>query len=100
MRRWLSIAPAAPAVLLLAAGCLASKSDIRLLQDELRATRAQVAAGDTSILRAADARRMQISALSDKVDRAIDSLRSVASRLAAFQATANGNFDAMNAQML
>ena len=86
VRRWLSVAPAG--LLLSAAGCLASKSDIRLLQDELRATRAQLALGDTSILRADDARRQQIAQLSVKLDRAIDSLSHVASRLAAFQASA------------
>ena len=64
-----------------ATGCLASKSDIRLLQDELRATRAQVAAGDTSILRAEDARRSQIAQLSATIDRMNDSLRMLSVRL-------------------
>lgn len=98
MRRWLSVAPAG--LLVAAAGCLASKSDIRLLQDELRVTRAQLAQGDTSILRADDSRRQQIATLSDKLDHAIDSLRSVAARLANFQAAASGNFDVMNQQIL
>src|SRR6185312_3167461 len=49
MRPWMV---AAPAALLVTTGCLASKSDIRLLQDELRATRSQLAVGDTSLLRA------------------------------------------------
>lgn len=90
----------APAVLIAAAGCLASKSDIRLLQDELRATRAQLASGDTAQLRQQEARRSENLALSAKLDRMIDSLRSTAQRLAAFQATANGNFDALNQQMV
>jgi TolA-binding protein len=97
MRRWTAVAPA---VLIAAAGCLASKSDIRLLQDEAGATRAQLAQGDSSILRAEEARRMQIAALSSKLDLAMDSLRSVATRLASFQARANGEFDALNDQMV
>jgi tol-pal system protein YbgF len=97
MIRWRA---AAPAALLAAAGCVASKSDIRLLQDELRATRSQLATGDTSILRADEARRAQIAALSAKIDRMNDSLRLLASRFASFQATANGEFDAMGQQMV
>jgi TolA-binding protein len=90
----------APALLLAASGCLASKSDISLLQDELRATRAQVAAGDSSLLRASDARRAQIAALSTAIDRMNDSLRSVATRLATFQSTSTGEFDAINQQVV
>src|SRR3954471_12036554 len=98
MRKLLTIASAA--LLVFAAGCLASKGDIRLLQDELRATRAQLALGDTSILRADDARRAQLDRLSRQLDRALDSLGRVATRLAAFQANASGSFDAINTQML
>jgi tol-pal system protein YbgF len=97
MTRWTA---AVPAVLLAAGGCLASKSDIRLLQDELRVTRAQMAAGDTLVLRAQEARRQQIAALSATIDRMNDSLRTLASRFAAFQANANGEFDAMGRQMV
>jgi TolA-binding protein len=97
MRRWPAVAPA---VVLVAAGCLASKSDIRLLQDELRATRTQLATGDTSILRADEARQRQIAALSAQIDRALDSLRTVASRLATFQANATGNFETINEQII
>jgi TolA-binding protein len=90
----------APVVLLLAGGCLSTKGDIRLLQDELRATRAQLALGDTSLLRADAARRSQISALSSQIDRMNDSLRTLANRVAAFQATANGEFNTLNTQMV
>jgi tol-pal system protein YbgF len=95
--RWTS---ALPVVLLAAGGCLASKSDIRLLQDELRATRSQMAAGDSAILRAEEARRLQIAALSAAIDRQYDSLRTLASRFAAFQANATGEFDSMGRQMV
>ena len=97
MTRWTS---ALPVVLLAAGGCLASKSDIRLLQDELSASRSQAAAADTAILRAEEARRQQIAALSSTIDRMNDSLRYLASRFAAFQANANGEFDAMGRQMV
>jgi TolA-binding protein len=90
----------APAALLLAGGCLASKSDIRLLQDELRATRAQVAVGDTSILRADETRRAQIARLETKIDAANDSLRAVAGRLGSFQINTREEFDAVNRQMV
>ena len=96
-RRWTS---ALPVVLLAAGGCLASKSDIRLLQDELRVSRSQAAAGDSAILRAEEARRLQVAALSAMIDRMNDSLRTLASRFSAFQANANGEFDAMGRQMV
>jgi tol-pal system protein YbgF len=79
---------------------VASKSDIRLLQDEMRATRAQLAVGDSSILRADDARRQQIGALQASVARMNDSVRAIATRLAAFQATSTGEFDAVNRQIV
>ncbi len=97
MRRWTSVAPM---VLLASAGCLASKSDIQLLQDEMRVTRSQIAVGDTSILRADDARRSQISQLSASIDRVNDSLRVLSRSFATFQANASGQFDAMNRQMV
>ena len=89
-----------PLVALASSGCLASKSDIQLLQDELRVTRAVVAAGDTSILRAEDARRNQIAQLSASIDRMNDSLRLLSIRFAAFQGTVNGELDAMGRQMV
>ena len=97
MTRWAS---ALPVVMVAASGCLASKSDIRLLQDELRVSRAQAAVSDTAILRAEEAHRQQIAALSASIDRMNDSLRYLASRFAAFQANANGEFDAMGRQMV
>ncbi|MEO6877369.1 MAG: tetratricopeptide repeat protein, partial [Gemmatimonadaceae bacterium] len=58
------------------------------------------AVGDTSILRADDARRSQISQLSASIDRVNDSLRVLSRSFATFQANANGQFDAMNRQMV
>ena len=97
MRR---IRTAASLTLILLGGCLASKGDIRLLQDEIRATRAQVAVADTARTRSDDARRAQISALATSVERISDSLRSLNSRVAAFQANAAGQFDAVGQQIV
>ncbi|HVX41642.1 MAG TPA: tetratricopeptide repeat protein [Gemmatimonadaceae bacterium] len=97
MKRWTALTPA---VLLAAGGCLASKSDIRLLQDELRATRAQLAGGDTAILRADQSRARQIEALSSSVERVNDSVRVLASRLASLQANSAGEFDAIGKQVV
>jgi tol-pal system protein YbgF len=97
MTRWMAVAPLA---LLASTGCLASKSDIRLLQDELHATRMQVAVGDTSIMRADVARRDQIARLSSAIDRMNDSLRVLSRSFTAFQATVNGELDAMGRQMV
>jgi tol-pal system protein YbgF len=100
MRRWTSVAPIVLLASLGTTGCLASKSDIQLLQDEIRVTRSQVAVGDTSILRADDLRRSQIAQLSAQIDRMNDSLRVLSRTFASFQANASGQFDAMNRQMV
>jgi TolA-binding protein len=87
------------ALLFVATGCVASKGDIRLLQDELRASRQQQALGDTSILRADEARRNQIAQLSTKLDRTTDTLRAVANRLATLSANINGSFEQIQQQV-
>jgi hypothetical protein len=97
MKRWAAVAPL---LIVASTGCLASKGDIRLLQEELRANRAQLGAVDTSIVRASEQRQRQIAALSATIDRMNDSLRTLAARFSAFQATANGEFDAMGRQMV
>ena len=94
------IRTAASLALILLGGCLASKGDIRLLQDEIRATRAQIAVADTARVRSDDARRSQISSLATSVERISDSLRSLNSRFAAFQANAAGQFDAVGQQIV
>ena len=62
--------------------------------------RSQLGRVDTSMARANEQRRLQIAALSAAVDRMNDSLRVLAARFASFQATANGEFDAMGRQMV
>lgn len=91
---------AGPFALLAATGCLASKSDIQLLQDEFRATRAQLAQGDTSILRQEDARRAELARLSATIDRMNDSLRILSAKFANFQAAASGEFSVLGSQMI
>jgi tol-pal system protein YbgF len=97
MTRW-SIAT--PLVLIAATGCLATKSDIVLLQAEARTTRSQVSQGDTAILRADAERRAQIDRLLADIVRANDSLRVLSMRLAAFQATVNGQLSSMGEQLV
>jgi tol-pal system protein YbgF len=60
--------------------CVATRGDVRLLQDELRALRSTVAAADT-------ARRAQADSILLTVARANDSLRSLSSRVARVQTT-------------
>jgi len=100
MRSWRSVAFIAPVVLASTTGCLASKGDIRLLQDEVRVTRAQVATGDSAILRADAARQAQLAALAGTLDRVNDSLRVLTARFAMFQANSIGEFDAMGKQIV
>jgi len=97
MMRWSAVAPL---VLVAASGCLATKSDIQLLQTEARASRSQSAEGVAAILRADSVRGRQIAQLSATLDRLSDSLRTLTARFAAFQATANGEFATMQTQLV
>ena len=100
MRPWRFFAILTPVVLSGTTGCLASKGDIRLLQDEMRVTRTQVATGDSAILRADAARQAQLATLASTLDRVNDSLRVLTARFALFQANATGEFDAMGKQIV
>jgi len=91
---------AAPLVLIAATGCLATKSDIALLQAEARTTRSQIARGDTASMRADADRRAQIDRLLAVIERTNDSLRVLTSRLAAFQATTSGSLSSMGDQLV
>lgn len=79
-----------------ATGCLATKGDIRLLHDELRATRATVARSDSAHRRTSDSlaaamsslAAMQVSgdqALQQAQQRALDDLKALTSQFAAFE---------------
>jgi tol-pal system protein YbgF len=90
MRGWLFLAPVAA---LAVTGCMASKSDIRLLQDEIRTLRAMQSRADT-------ARRTQADSTLTMIGRTNDSLRVLAQRFGAFQATVGGELFEMGKQLI
>jgi tol-pal system protein YbgF len=90
MRGWHWIAPVAA---LAAAGCVASKQDILLLQDEIRTLRAMQLREDTARRRQADSAIMLLA-------RANDSLRVLTQRFGAFQATVGGELFEMGKQLI
>lgn len=72
---------------------MASKGDVRILQDELRALRSSIAQTDTT-------RRAQADTAMLLISRANDSLRALSTRFAAFQANVTGGMYDMNRQLL
>ena len=90
MTRWTTIAP----VVLLATGaCVATKGDIRLLQDEMRATRAMIARADSVALQREQVRRAEAEIATAALTRTADSIKMLSQRLATFQATTSGQID-------
>jgi tol-pal system protein YbgF len=83
----------APFVALAVAGCLASKTDIQLLQTDLQTMRAESARGDS-------ARRAQVEQVLSQVIRTSDSIRAVSTRLAKLQADVQNDHYEMNRQIL
>ncbi|HTK47480.1 MAG TPA: tetratricopeptide repeat protein [Gemmatimonadaceae bacterium] len=83
----------APLASVVLAGCLASKTDIALLQTDLQTMRAESARGDS-------ARRAQIDQVLAQVIRSNDSIRAISARLARLQSDASSNFYEMNRQIL
>ena len=73
---------------LLTVGC-ATKSDIRLLQDELRATRAAIAASDEARRAQADSMMLVTVRAEQRQRRLEDSIRVMGARLNVFQANTN-----------
>jgi len=90
MRRWLSLIPVAA---MAATGCMASKGDIVLLQDEIRTLRAMQMRADT-------ARRAQVDSAIVMIRRTQDSLHALTQRVAAFQVTVNGELFEMGKQLI
>jgi len=97
MIRWSAVAPG---LLVAASGCLATKSDIELLQTEARTSRSQSSQGVAAILHADSVRGRQIAQLSATLDRLTDSLRVLTTRFNSFQATTTGEFDTVNQQLV
>jgi tol-pal system protein YbgF len=83
----------APMAALAAIGCVASKQDIMLLQDEIRTLRAMQLREDT-------ARRRQTDSALVLLGRTNDSLRVLAQRFGAFQATVRGELFEMGKQLI
>jgi tol-pal system protein YbgF len=101
MRRLLAIAPIA---LFPLAGCLASKGDIRLLQQEFAITRNQIGRFDSSMTRANEQRQAQLVASVERIalalQRTSDSLRVLTARFLAFQGTTSEELDVLGRQMI
>ena len=93
-RNWILLAPVAA---LAAAGCMASKSDIVLLRDEIRTLRSMQARNDSARKLQADSARIATLAA---LTRTQDSLRALAIRFAAFQANVNGEFYEIGKQLI
>jgi tol-pal system protein YbgF len=91
--RGLSLASGAVVLASSTTGCFASKGDVGLLQDELRALRSQVAQSDT-------VRRAQTDTAMMLIARANDSLRLLSARFTTFQANVSGGLYDMNRQLL
>jgi TolA-binding protein len=103
MTRGTTLALAAAVTSLAAGACVASKGDIRLLQEELRASRNTVARADTAAARRNDDLRVQLDqqarAYSAAIARLSDSLRILSTRFANFQAATSGELDLLQKQV-
>lgn len=86
-------AAAAVIAALILQGCLATRQDVQLLQDELRVLRATVSASDSA--RAQDARVLQAA-----VRRTDDTLRAVSMRVGRMQANMNEGFQIVGREIL
>jgi tol-pal system protein YbgF len=90
MRGWLLLMPVAAFAV---TGCMASKADVRLLQDEIRTLRAMQGRADT-------AQRRQVDSAIVMLARTNDSVRVLGQRLGAFQATIGGELYEMGKQLI
>lgn len=83
----------APAAALLACGCLASKRDVFMLQNQLSSMQAASARADS-------ARRVQVDALLSAVSTSNDSVRAISTRLARLQSTVSADHYEMGRELL
>ena len=84
----------APVALALATGaCFATRNDVRILQEDLAASRA-------AMLRADSARAVQIAQVAATLGLVTDSVRSANSRLERWQATATGELRSIQEQLI
>jgi TolA-binding protein len=82
---------------LAAAGCMASKSDIVLLRDEIRTLRAMQARADSARKLQADSARIATLAAATRTQ---DSLKALAIRFSAFQANVTGELFEIGKQLI
>jgi tol-pal system protein YbgF len=90
MYRWRFLAPVAAMAV---TGCLASRADILLLQDEIRTLRAMEARTDS-------ARRASADSTARMQQRQADSLRALSQRFGAFQANVGGELFEIGRQLI
>src|SRR5262245_44391991 len=90
MNAWRALLPVAA---LAVTGCMASKQDILVLQDEIRTLRAMQARSDTM-------RRAQVDSALIFSLRSADSVRALSQRFAAFQATVGGELFEIGKQLI
>ena len=90
MQAWRGLLPVA---VLAVTGCMASKQDILMLQDEIRTLRAMQARSDTM-------RRAQVDSALIFAQRSQDSVRSLSQRFSAFQATVGGELFEIGKQLI
>ncbi|MEO6527517.1 MAG: tetratricopeptide repeat protein [Gemmatimonadaceae bacterium] len=81
-----------PALVLVAAGCMASKQDVALLQSEIQAVRDATVRGDS-------ARRLQVDQVLTQLVRSNDSVRAVSLRLGRLQADVSNDHHEMIRQI-
>lgn len=90
LRRWTIVTPA---VLLAAGGCLASKGDIRLLQDQLASMQSTQALADS-------ARKVQAESTLALIARTNDSVHTLSARMLGFQARTSSDLYDMGRQLI
>jgi tol-pal system protein YbgF len=93
MRSRSTLLSLSPLLLVLATGCFATRNDVRLLQEELRATRAAQAQSDS-------ARRMQLDMILSSLDGSADSLRALSARFTAFQGSTRSELYDLGRQLI
>ena len=96
-RHWASFAPLA---LLAVGGCLATKGDIALLQEQLRSMQSTIAQGDSARRSQLDATAQLILRTSDSLRILSDSLRSLGGRVNTFQAKTTGELYNIGQQLI
>lgn len=87
----------APLLALVAAGCLASKGDVALLQNELRTMRAESATASTAQMARMD---QVVQQLLGQIARNNDSVRAISTRLGKFQGDVQNDHYEMGRQIL